>query len=58
MVRDKPRPGRPGEAVTTTMVVNVKVSANKDHRVTLQKVANQLSISKASAYQILHEKKK
>ena len=35
-VKDKPRPGRPGEAVTTTMVANVEVFANKDHRMTLQ----------------------
>ena len=45
-MRDKPRPGRPAEAVTPTMVVNVEVFVNKDHRVTLQEVANQLSIGK------------
>ena len=32
------------------------VSVNKDGRVTLQAIANQFSISKASVHQILHEK--
>ena len=39
-----------------TMVANVEVFVNKDRRVTLQETANQFSIGKASAYQILHEK--
>ena len=43
-VRDKPRPRRPAEAVTPTIVANVEVLVNKNCRVTLQKVANQLSI--------------
>ena len=55
-MRDKPSPGRSTEAVTLAMVANVEVLFNKDRRVTLQEVANQLSISKASAHQILHEK--
>ena len=53
---DKTRSGRP--AVTPTMVVNVEVLVNRDHRVTLQEVANQFSISKASAHKILLKKKK
>ena len=36
-VRDKPRLGRPAEAVTPT---NVEVFVNKDQRVTLQEVAS------------------
>ena len=48
-----PRPGRPAEAVTPTMVTNVFV--NKDRRVTLQEVANQFSICKVLAHQILHQ---
>ena len=47
---------RPTEAVTPKMVANVEVFVNKDHRVTLQEVANQFSIGKALAHQILHEK--
>ena len=54
-VRPKSRPGRPAEAVTPTMLANVEVFVNKDRRVTLQEVANQFSIGKASAHQILHE---
>ena len=38
------------------MVANVGVFVNKDRRVTLQDIANQFSIGKTSAYQILHEK--
>ena len=53
-MRDKPRPGRPAEAVTPTMVANVFVK--EDLRGTLQDVANQFSIGKASAHQILQEK--
>ena len=34
-VRDKSRPGRPAEAVTSTMVENVEVLVNKDHSMTL-----------------------
>ena len=45
-MREKPRP----------MVANVEVFVNKDCRVTLQEVANQLSVGKASAHQILHKK--
>ena len=37
------------------MVGNVEVFVNKDHRVTLQEVSNQFSISKALAHQILHK---
>ena len=55
-MRDKPRPGRPTKAMTLTMMANVKVFVNKDCRVTLQEVANQFSIGKASAHQILHKK--
>ena len=50
-VREKPWPGGVGtgwvvgtEAVPPTMVANVEIFVNKDRRVTLQKVANQLSI--------------
>ena len=56
-MRDKPRPGRPAEAVTPTMVANVEVFVNKDHRVTLEEVVYQFSIGKALAYQILHKNK-
>ena len=38
------------------MVANVEVFVSKDHKVTLQEVANQFSISKGSAHRILHEK--
>ena len=38
-MRDKPRPGRPTEAVILTMGANVEVFINKDCRVTLQEVA-------------------
>ena len=48
---DKLRPGRPAEAVPPTMVANVEFFVNRDHRVTLQKVASQ-----ASEHQILQEK--
>ena len=55
---DKPRPGRPTEAVTSTMVANVEVFVNKDRRVTLQEIAtgSQFSIGKVLAHQTLHEK--
>ena len=36
-------------------MANVDVFVNKDHRVILQGVANQVSIGKASAYQLSHE---
>ena len=55
-MRDKPRPGRPTEAVTPTVMANVEVFVNKGCRVTLLTVANQFSILKATADQILHEK--
>ena len=55
-VRDKPRPGRPTEAVTPTMVVNLEVFVKKEHRVTLQEVVNQFSTGKKPANQILQEK--
>ena len=48
-------PGRPAEAVTSTMVAHVEGFVNKDRRVTLQEVFNQFCIGKASAYQLLHE---
>ena len=46
---------RPAEAVIPTMVANVEAFVNKDRRVTLEEVANKLSIGKASAHKILHE---
>ena len=55
-VRDMPWPGRLSEAVSPTVVAYVAVFINKDSRMTLQEVAIKLSICKASAYQILHEK--
>ena len=54
-VSDKPRLGRPTEAATPTMVANVEGFVNKDRRVTLQEVAKQFRISKASAHEILHK---
>ena len=42
--------GRPAKAVTPTMLVNVEVFINKDNRLTLLEVANQLSIGKAPTY--------
>ena len=47
-MRDKPRSGRPAEAVTPTMVANFEAF------VTLQDVANQFRIGKMLVYQILH----
>ena len=38
------------------MMANVEVFVNKDHRVTLQEVANQFRIGKALAHQILQAK--
>ena len=55
-MRDKSRSGRPANAVTPTMVVNVRFFVNKDHRVTLQETANQFSIGKALAHQTLLKK--
>ena len=55
-MRDNPRPGRPAEAVTPTVVANVEVFVNKVHRMILQEAANQFSIGKASAHQTLHKK--
>ena len=49
-MRDKPRPGWPAEAVISTMVATVEAFVKKDHRVTLQEVANQFSTAKASAH--------
>ena len=43
-MRDKPRPGRPAEAVSPIMVANVKFFVNKDHSVILQEGLNQFSI--------------
>jgi predicted transcriptional regulator len=37
------------------MVANVKAFVNKNRRVTMEEVANKLSIGKASAHKILHE---
>jgi hypothetical protein len=37
------------------MVANVKASVNKNRQVTLEEVANKLSIDKALAQKILHE---
>ena len=51
-VRDKPRPGRPAEAVAPTMVTNVQGFVNKDSRMPLQEVAYQFSIGKASTRKI------
>ena len=39
-----------------TLMANVNVFVNKHRRMILQEVANQFSIGKASAHQILHEK--
>ena len=55
-MRDKPWPERPADAVTSTTVVNIDAFVNKDRRVTLQAVACQFGISKASAHQIVHKK--
>ena len=55
-MKDKHRPGRPAEAVTPTIVVNVEVFVHKDCRVKLQEVADQFSISKVSGHQILQKK--
>ena len=46
-MKDEPSPVRPA---------TVEVSVNKDSRLTLHEVANQVSIGKASAHQILHDK--
>ena len=51
-VRDKPRSGRPAEAVTPTMVTNVQGFVNKDSRMPLQEEAYQFSIGKASTRKI------
>ena len=50
-MRDKSRPGTPAEAVIPTMVANVEVFVNKNYRLTLQDVANQFCIGKASTIQ-------
>ena len=42
--------------MTPIMVATVDVLVKEDHRGTLQKVANQFSISKVPAHQILYEK--
>ena len=55
-MRDKPTPGRSAEAVTFITVTIVEVIYQQNQRVALQLVANQLSIDKVSAHQILHEK--
>jgi histone-lysine N-methyltransferase SETMAR len=52
-VFDRRRTGRPAEAVTPTMVANVKAFVKKNRRVTLEEVANKFSIGKA--HKILHE---
>ena len=49
-MRDKPRPERPAEAVTPTMMASVEVF------VTLQEVANHFRIGKVLVHQILHKK--
>ena len=46
-MRDKPRPGKPAEAVASTMAANVKFLVIKI-AVTLQEVAYQFSSGKAS----------
>ena len=53
-MRNKPRLERPAEVVTSKMVRVLKFLSTKI-AVTLQEVANQFSIGKASAHQILHE---
>ena len=58
MREGKPTSGRPAEAETPTMAGNVGVFVNNGRRLTLQEVTNQFSIGKASARQILREKKK
>jgi hypothetical protein len=45
-VCDRPRTGRSAEAVTPTMVANVKAFVNKNRRVTLEEVANKFSIGR------------
>ena len=54
-MKDKPRPGRPTETVNSKMMDNGEVLVKRDNKVTLQEVANQLSIGKASVIQILHK---
>ena len=54
-MKDKPRPGRPTETVIPKMMANGEVLVKRDSKVTLQEVANQLSIGKASVIQILHK---
>ena len=57
-MRYKPRPWRPAKTVTPIMVANIEgfFFFTKDRVVTLQEVANQSSVNKVTAYQILHEK--
>ena len=55
-VRVNPRSGRPAEAVTPTMVVNIVVIVDKDRRVILQEVTNWFSIGKTSAQKILRRR--
>ena len=57
-MRDKPRPRRPAEAVTHTILANVEVFVNTDRKVALQEVANQFGIDKTSAHQISHKRKR
>ena len=45
-LRDKSRPGRSAEAVSTKMVAGVEVFINKDRTVTLQEAANQYSVKR------------
>ena len=55
-VRNNLWPGCPDEAVNLTMVANVEVFVNKDRRVTLHGVTDQLSIGKPSEHQIFTKK--
>ena len=54
-MRDKSRLGRPTEALTSTMAANIEILSTKI-AVTLQGVANQFIIGKASAHQIYTQK--
>ena len=49
-MRDMPWPGRPAEPLTPTMVANFEVFVNIDRKVTLQEIAYQFIIGKASTF--------
>ena len=56
-VRDKPRPGRPAEAVTPTIVANIRNFINKDRRVTLQEIAITYHCNIGKAWNFTRKKK-